>query len=55
MHTADLADVDRCAGIVPAAVGLLGGVDVLVNNAGVQPDGPFLDIGADGHRRDASR
>ena len=27
-----------------SAVGLLGGVDVLVNNAGVQPDGPFLDV-----------
>ena len=31
-------------GIVPAAVGPLGGVDVLVNNAGVQPDGPVLDL-----------
>ena len=44
VHTADLADVDQVRGIVPAAVGLLGGVDVLVNNAGVQPDGPFLDV-----------
>jgi 3-oxoacyl-[acyl-carrier protein] reductase len=25
----------------------LGGVDVLVNNAGVQPDGPFLDVTPD--------
>ena len=46
VHTADLADVDQVHGIVPAVVGLLGGVDVLVNNAGVQPDGPFLDVGA---------
>jgi 3-oxoacyl-[acyl-carrier protein] reductase len=45
VHTADLADVDQVHEIVPAAIGLLGGVDVLVNNAGVQPDGPFLDIG----------
>jgi 3-oxoacyl-[acyl-carrier protein] reductase len=44
VHTADLADVDQVHGIVPAAVGVLGGVDVLVNNAGVQPDGSFIDI-----------
>jgi 3-oxoacyl-[acyl-carrier protein] reductase len=29
---------------VAAAVELLGGLDVLVNNAGVQPDGPALDV-----------
>lgn len=45
-HAAALADVGQVAGIVPAAVSAFGGVDVLVNNAGVQPDGPFLDVSA---------
>ena len=44
VHTADLADADQVRSIVPAAANLLGGVDVLVNNAGVQPDGPPLDV-----------
>ena len=51
VHTADLADVDQVRDIVPAAVGLLGGVDVLVNNAGVQPDGPVPRRDAGRHRR----
>jgi NAD(P)-dependent dehydrogenase (short-subunit alcohol dehydrogenase family) len=45
VHTADLEDVGQVRDIVPAAVSRLGGVDVLVNNAGVQPDGSFLDVG----------
>ena len=44
VHTADLEGVDQVEGIVPAAVAALGAVDVLVNNAGVQPDGSFLDL-----------
>ncbi|MEP6759594.1 MAG: SDR family oxidoreductase [Actinomycetota bacterium] len=44
VHTADLEDVEQVRRIVPAAVELMGGVDVLVNNAGVQPDGSFLDL-----------
>jgi NAD(P)-dependent dehydrogenase (short-subunit alcohol dehydrogenase family) len=37
LHTfaADLADPDAAAGVVPAAVDALGGLDVLVNNAGI--------------------
>jgi NAD(P)-dependent dehydrogenase (short-subunit alcohol dehydrogenase family) len=46
VHGADLEDVDAVQGIVPATVEALGGVDVLVNNAGVQPDGAFLDVHA---------
>ena len=46
MHAADLEDVEQVHAIVPAAVAAMGGVDVLVNNAGVQPDGPFLDVDA---------
>jgi NAD(P)-dependent dehydrogenase (short-subunit alcohol dehydrogenase family) len=41
---ADLADPNAAAGVVPAAIEALGGLDVLVNNAGVQPDGPVLDV-----------
>jgi NAD(P)-dependent dehydrogenase (short-subunit alcohol dehydrogenase family) len=46
VHAADLADVEQVEGIVPAAVAALGAVDVLVNNAGVQPDGAFVDLDA---------
>ena len=44
VHAADLEDVDAVGSILPAAVEAMGGVEVLVNNAGVQPDGPFLDL-----------
>jgi NAD(P)-dependent dehydrogenase (short-subunit alcohol dehydrogenase family) len=44
IHAADLRDVDGVRTIVPAAVAAMGGVDVLVNNAGTQPDGAFLDV-----------
>ena len=44
VHVADLADVDAAAAVVPAAVAALGGLEVLVNNAGVQPDGPVLNV-----------
>ena len=43
-HAADLADADGAASIVPAAIEALGGLDVLVNNAGVQPDGRALEV-----------
>jgi len=43
-NTADLADAEAARGVVTAAIDLLGGVDVLVNNAGLQPDGPALDV-----------
>jgi NAD(P)-dependent dehydrogenase (short-subunit alcohol dehydrogenase family) len=46
VHAADLADDAAVATVVSAAVDALGGVDVLVNNAGVQPDGSVLDVEA---------
>jgi len=46
VHAADLADIEQVGSIVPSTVALIGGVDVLVNNAGVQPDGAFIDMGA---------
>src|SRR5262245_684474 len=44
VHAADLSAVDQVLNVVPAAVAALGGIDVLVNNAGVQPDGPLPDL-----------
>ena len=44
VHTADLADPDQVATVVPAALTLLGGLDVVVNDAAAQPDGPALDV-----------
>ena len=44
VHTADLADPAQVASIVPAALTLLGGLDVCVNNAGLQPDQHALDV-----------
>jgi NAD(P)-dependent dehydrogenase (short-subunit alcohol dehydrogenase family) len=46
-YAADLSDPAAAAGVVPAAVDALGGLDVLVNNAGVQPDGRALDVALD--------
>ena len=43
-HAADLSGVDAARGVVTTAIEVLGGVDVLVNNAGLQPDGPALDV-----------
>ena len=44
VHPADLADIGDVRTIVPAATRLLGQVDVLVNNAGLQPDQRALDV-----------
>ncbi len=38
---ADITDPDACAGLVEVAVGEFGRLDVLVNNAGVQPVQPL--------------
>ena len=46
-HVADLRQVAGARGVVAAAIRALGGLDVLVNNAGAQPDGPALDVTAD--------
>jgi NAD(P)-dependent dehydrogenase (short-subunit alcohol dehydrogenase family) len=43
-HVADLASYDEAAGVVPAALEAFGTVHVLVNCAGVQPDGPLLEV-----------
>ena len=55
VHTADLADARAAAAIVPTTVEALGGLDVVVNNAGVQPDGRALDVEARGLRPDLRR
>jgi 3-oxoacyl-[acyl-carrier protein] reductase len=44
---ADIREREACAGAVAAAVDALGGVDVLVNAAGVYPRRPVLDIAAE--------
>ena len=41
---ADLADPDDARAVVPEAVRRLGALDVLVNDAGVQPDGGALGV-----------
>jgi NAD(P)-dependent dehydrogenase (short-subunit alcohol dehydrogenase family) len=41
---ADLADVAQAQRMVDDGIEALGGLDVLVNNAGVMPDGPILDV-----------
>ena len=45
-HTllADLADPEAFAAIAGAAESLLGGCDILINNAGVCPAGPFAEM-----------
>jgi NAD(P)-dependent dehydrogenase (short-subunit alcohol dehydrogenase family) len=43
-HVADLADPEAARGIVDTALDAWGDVDALVNNAGLQPDGPALDV-----------
>ncbi len=41
---ADLGDPDQAGGVIAQAVTRLGRVDVVVNCAGVQPDGPALGV-----------
>ncbi|MEI8238281.1 MAG: SDR family oxidoreductase [Actinomycetota bacterium] len=45
--TVDLADPDATRAVMHAAVEYLGGVDVLVNNAGILRQAPLLDITID--------
>jgi NAD(P)-dependent dehydrogenase (short-subunit alcohol dehydrogenase family) len=45
-HAADLATIEGPRGVVTAALEALGGVDVVVNNAGAQPAGAAIDVGA---------
>ncbi|KPF80558.1 SDR family NAD(P)-dependent oxidoreductase [Novosphingobium sp. AAP93] len=40
----DVSDTDAVAAIAGAAESLLGGCDILINNAGVCPNGPFAEM-----------
>jgi NAD(P)-dependent dehydrogenase (short-subunit alcohol dehydrogenase family) len=44
MGVADLSSVEEARRMVDDGIRELGGLDVLVNNAGVMPDGPILDV-----------
>ncbi len=50
-HAADLSRVEAIPGIVQAAVEALGGVDVLVNNAGILGTADFFELTAEGFDR----
>jgi 2-deoxy-D-gluconate 3-dehydrogenase len=41
--TCDVADPDQIAALVPRALDRFGGLDIVVNNAGIAPAGRFLD------------
>ena len=41
---ADLADVEQVQGLASQAIEFLGGLDVLVNNAGITMNKPFLEV-----------
>lgn len=47
----DLSDADACSRVVSEAVAGLGGLDVLVNNAGIAMRGRFRDVSPDVWRR----
>jgi NAD(P)-dependent dehydrogenase (short-subunit alcohol dehydrogenase family) len=44
LHQADVGDIGGLEGLAAAAEQALGGIDVLVNNAGVYPRAHFLDL-----------
>jgi NAD(P)-dependent dehydrogenase (short-subunit alcohol dehydrogenase family) len=46
-HTVDLGDFDQARGLVPAALDAFERVHVLVNCAGMMPDGPLLELTRD--------
>ena len=43
VHVADVSEQAAADGLVAAAIGRFGRLDVLVNNAGVAPTGPFFE------------
>ena len=51
LHVADVSGQDAAAGLVEAASGRFGRLDVLVNNAGIAPTGPFLETSVEDWRR----
>ena len=44
LHVVDLSDFDEAAALVRKVIALCGNLHVLVNCAGVMPDGPFLAV-----------
>jgi 2-keto-3-deoxy-L-fuconate dehydrogenase len=44
VHVVDLSDFDAAAAMVHEVIAICGGLHVLVNCAGVMPDGPFLAV-----------
>ena len=46
-HACDVSDVDAVKAMVDEADKQLGGIDVLVNNAGINKKMPFLDVDLD--------
>ena len=48
---ADLGQVDACFELVDQAAGFLGGIDILMNNAGITAATPFLDVQPDEFNR----
>jgi len=50
----DVADPDAVAEMVDIAVGRLGGLHIVVNNAGLQEETPFLDLDLDTWRKQLS-
>jgi len=47
LHAADVSDREAAAGMVAAAQSALGGLDIVVNNAGVYVGKPFIDYDPD--------
>ena len=44
VHVADLSDFEAAAAMVREAIAVYGDLHVLVNCAGIMPDGPFLEV-----------
>lgn len=51
LHEVDLGEPEGVAAMVAAAVARFGGLDVLVNNAGIAPMGPFAETPVEDWRR----
>ena len=51
VHVADVSDQAAAEGLVEATISAFGHLDVLVNNAGVAPMGPFLETSVEDWRK----